>query len=72
MPITPKSEPQIESDSRMMAGLSPVALPMMRGTRNPSCITCTVRYTARVHTASSQKLLPVSAAPMTQSRAAGM
>ena len=35
-PIKPKSDPHIDNESSMMAGLSPVAEPIMRGVRKMS------------------------------------
>ena len=71
-PANPSKDPQMESDSRMMAGLSPVALPMMRGVRNASCMICAMTNTAMVSPPNTQKLLPPSAAPMIQRNSAGM
>ena len=55
MPNMPSSEPQMESDSRMMAGLSPVTCPMMRGVRMTSWMVCTTAKTARAQSRMSQK-----------------
>ena len=62
MPSIPISEPQMESESNMIAGLSPVTLPMILGVRNVSWIVCTMANTARAESRISQKLPPVSAA----------
>ena len=40
-PRNPRSEPQMERDSRSTAGFSPIALPMILGVRYMSCIICT-------------------------------
>ena len=62
IPNMPIREPHTESESRMMAGLSPVILPMTRGTMKPSSMACTTANTAKAASRMSQKLPPVSAA----------
>ena len=59
-PMKPRSEPQMERARRMMAALSPVTLPMMRGVSTQSCMACTMAKTARAARMMLQKLLPVS------------
>ena len=71
-PTKPSNDPHTDSDSSMIAGLSPVASPMIRGVRNASCMTCAMRKTAIVSDPSNQKLVPPSAAPMMQRNSAGM
>ena len=61
-PMKPNSAPHTESDSSRIAGLSPMALPMMRGTRMVSVITWTMAKTASAPNRMAQKLSPVSAA----------
>ncbi len=46
IPSMPINDPQMESDNKMMAGFSPVIFPMMRGTKKPSCMSCTTANTA--------------------------
>ena len=51
----------IESESSMIAGFSPTALPIIFGTRNISCITCTTINTTNTHINNHQNGSPVCA-----------
>ena len=71
MPRIPSNEPQIESDSRMMAELRPMTFPMIFGVRMVSCMACTMANTASAPSNTIQKLCPVSAALTTASMIVG-
>ena len=58
-PTKPSREPQTERARRMMAGLRPVTLPMMRGVRMRSWMAWTMAKTARAERRIVQKLSPV-------------
>ena len=58
-PMKPSKAPQIESDRSIMAGLSPMDLPIILGVRKRSCVACTTIYTSDIHPTISQKLPPV-------------
>ena len=62
IPTIPIKAPQMESDNKMMAGLSPVILPITLGTMKPSWITCTMQKTNNAPAKIHQKFSPVSAA----------
>ena len=62
MPTIPINAPQMDNDSRMIAGFRPVILPMTLGTINASCITCTMQKTSNAQQSIHQKFPPVSAA----------
>ena len=54
--------PHTESDSSSMAGLRPMALPMIFGVTTMSLIICTMQNTATAPASIIQKFWPVSAA----------
>ena len=58
-PMKPSRLPHTERLSRMTAGLSPMACPMIRGVRIKSCMACTMANTASAETTIIQKLVPV-------------
>ena len=61
-PMKPSRVPHTESDSSSMAGLRPMALPMIFGVTTMSLIICTMQNTATAPASIIQKFWPVSAA----------
>ena len=62
MPKMPSSAPQTDRESRMMAELSPITLPIIFGVRMVSCMVCTTAKTMSAISRMNQKFSPVSAA----------
>ena len=71
-PIKPRSAPHTDSDSKRMAGLSPMVLPMMRGVTIASVIICTTQNKPTAIPNTIQKFCPVSAALSIARKAVGI
>ena len=71
-PMKPKSDPQTDNESRMMAGLRPIALPITRGVTTISEMICTTANTKKAIPKMAQKFWPVSAAFSKAKNAVGM
>ena len=61
-PIKPSNAPHTESDNSNIAGLSPMALPMILGVTIISVIICTTMNNPTAKPNTIQKFCPVSAA----------
>ena len=72
MPSIPISEPQIERESRMMAGFNPVIFPIILGVSMVSCMSCTTQNTIMASPSIHQKFSPVSAAFISASITVGI
>ena len=71
-PMKPSRAPQTERLSSKMAGLSPMALPMIFGVIIMSMIICTIMNTATAEIRIIQKFCPVSTALRSARKTVGM
>ena len=71
-PMKPSNVPQTESDNSNIAGLSPIAFPIIFGVIIISIIICTMQNTATAPASMIQKFCPVSAALSIARNAVGM
>ena len=71
-PMKPNKAPQTDSDSNRMAGLSPIALPIILGVTTMSVIICTTMNSPTANPNTIQKFCPVSAALSMARKAVGM
>ena len=71
-PIKPNNDPHTDNESRMMAGFSPMALPITRGVTTISEMICTTANTKMAVPKIIQKFCPVSAALRRAKNAVGI
>ena len=71
-PMNPSKAPHTDSDKRRMAGLSPMALPIILGVSTMSVITCTTLNTITAEPNISHKFSPVSTALRAESSTLGI
>ena len=71
-PMKPSNAPHTESERSKMAGLSPIAFPMIFGVTIMSHIICTTMNTKTANPKIIQKFCPVSAALSMASNAVGI